>query len=305
VGNGVLLDSAKHKLYDEVRGNFRAFLAARQDGKPFCYWFGPTNTHRAWIKGSGKSLWNIDPDSLKGKMPPFLPDVPEVREDLAPTFLEAGGQPVPAVMTVRSLWPVLKSGKSGLVDPSSREVFTGRERHVECARADYSPYPQRAIRTADHVLIINFRPDRWPLGDPYGLDGGASPSVSDLERNTRSTHPDEDASPTKAWLVRARLSPEWRTHYEWVYGKRPKYELYDLRKDPHETRNLADDPAHAAIKADLEKRLLDELTRTGDPRMIDDGRFFETPPMAGPLPDEEEFWKKKPANTPGPGKPKP
>jgi N-sulfoglucosamine sulfohydrolase len=28
-------------------------------------------------------LWGIEPDSLKGKLPPFLPDVPEVREDLA------------------------------------------------------------------------------------------------------------------------------------------------------------------------------------------------------------------------------
>jgi hypothetical protein len=26
-----------------------------------------------------------------------------------------------------------------------------------------------------------------------------------------------------------------------------------------------------------------ELRRTGDPRLIDEGRFFETPPMAGPL----------------------
>jgi N-sulfoglucosamine sulfohydrolase len=28
-------------------------------------------------------LWDIDPDSLKGKMPAFFPDVHEVREDVA------------------------------------------------------------------------------------------------------------------------------------------------------------------------------------------------------------------------------
>ena len=26
-----------------------------------------------------------------------------------------------------------------------------------------------------------------------------------------------------------------------------------------------------------------ELTRTGDPRLVDDGKFYETPPMSGPV----------------------
>ena len=366
---GKSVDEAKAVLFEETRGNFQDFLAAREEGEPFSYWFGPTNVHRKWIKGSGKKLWEIDPDSLKGKMPPFLPDVPEVREDLAdyfgeiaawdagigvlldelektgerentlivisgdhgapgfphgkcnlygfgtnvslsvtgpgvkggrvvddfasltdvaPTFLEAAGLPVPEVMTGRSLWPVLKSDKSGLVDETRTRVFTGRERHVENARSDYSPYPQRAIRTANHVLIINFRPDRYPLGDHYLLDSSGSPSVNDLENETRVTLPDEDAGPTKAWLVGVRDTPEWKAHFDWVYGKRPKYELYDLQKDPHETKNVAEDPAYAGVKADLEKELMAELTRTGDPRLIEDGKFFETPPMAGPLKGEAE-----------------
>jgi hypothetical protein len=29
---------------------------------------------------------------------------------------------------------------------------------------------------------------------------------------------------------------------------------------------------------------MDELERTGDPRLVDDGRFYETPPMAAPAP---------------------
>jgi hypothetical protein len=32
---------------------------------------------------------------------------------------------------------------------------------------------------------------------------------------------------------------------------------------------------------------MDELTRTGDPRLIDDGKFFETPPMSGPVNDPD------------------
>jgi len=383
VSGGTSLDEAKKRLLDETRGNFQDFLAARGEGEPFSYWFGPTNVHRKWIKGSGKVLWGIEPDSLNGKMPPFLPDVPEVREDMAdylgevaawdagigvileelektgerentlivisgdhgapgfphgkcnlygfgtnvalsvtgpgvkggrvvddftsltdiaPTFLEAAGLPVPEVMTGRSLWPVLKSEKSGLVDETRTVVYTGRERHVEIARSDYSPYPQRAIRTADHVLIVNFRPDRYPLGDHYLLDSSGTPSVDDLENETRVTLPDEDAGPTKAWLVGVRDTPEWKAHFDWVYGKRPKYELYDLQKDPYETTNLADDPGYAEVKGELEKRLMAELTRTGDPRLIEDGKFFETPPMAGPINDEREFWEKDGKGKGGKGK---
>ena len=366
VAEGKPLEAAKEELYSEVRDNFNDFMTANQEGKPFCYWFGATNTHRTWTKGSGKKLWDIDPDSLKGKMPPFLPDVPEVREDLAdylgevqawdhsigvlleqleksgqmdntlivisgdhgapgflhgkcnlydfgtgvclaisgpgvkggrivddfvnltdlaPTYLEAGGVAIPEVMTGHSLWPLLKSDKSGQVDPARTWVVTGRERHVENARADYTPYPQRALHTADFLFIVNFHPERWPMGDPYRLDSMDAPTAEEITEETRVTLPDEDAGPTKAWMVGVRNSPEWKEHFNWVYGKRPKYELYDLKNDPHETKNVAADPAYAKVKEDMEKQLMDELTRTGDPRLINGGSYFETAPLAGPLPE--------------------
>jgi arylsulfatase A-like enzyme len=88
---GMEVEAAKQKLYAEVRGNFEDFLADRTSGQPFCYWFGPTLVHRAWQKGSGKALWGIEPDSLAGKLPKFLPDVPEVREDFADYLGEIQG----------------------------------------------------------------------------------------------------------------------------------------------------------------------------------------------------------------------
>lgn len=374
VADGMSAEAAKQVLYDETKANFQAFLADRQPGQPFCYWFGPTNTHRKWIKGSGKALWGIDPDALQGKMPPFWPDVHEVREDLAdylgeaqavdaaigllvdevrkigeldntlivisgdhgipgfphgkcnlydfgtgvclaiagpgvkggrvvddfvnltdlaPTFLETGGVGVPEVMTGRSLWPVLKSDREGLVDPQRTFVVTGRERHVEMARAGHLPYPQRSIRTADYRLIINFKPDRYPMGDPYNLDGPNPPTAQELTEITFVTFPDDDASPTKAWLVGQRDNPKWKPLFDLAYGKRPRAELYDLKKDPYQVHNVAADPAYAAVRAELERRLMDELQRTGDPRLIDDGRYFETPPLAGPLPKDVPQPKRK------------
>ena len=90
VAAGASIDAAKQVLYDEVTGNFDAFLADRKDAdQPFCYWFGPTNVHRKWTRGSGKALWGLDPDELKGKLPEFLPDVAAVREDVADYLGEA------------------------------------------------------------------------------------------------------------------------------------------------------------------------------------------------------------------------
>lgn len=367
VREGKAVTAAKQELYDEVSANFEAFLADRTPGQPFCYWFGPTHTHRKWERGSGKALWGIDPERLKGKMPAFLPDVAEVREDLAdyfgevhaldavvgfflrklealgeldqtllvlsgdhgapgfphgkcnlydfgtgvalavrgagtpggrvvddfvnlmdlaPTFLEVGGVKPPDVMTGRSLVKVLKSKASGLVDAQRTWVVTGRERHVAGARDDFLPYPQRAFRTKDYLYIINFKPDRWPLGNPYNLDTGETPGVEALRENTMVTFMDMDASPTKAWLVAHRNEPEWKRHYDLAFAKRPREELYVLARDPHQVNNVAADPQYAKVRAELEQRLLAELKRTGDPRLVDDGRYFETPPLAGPEPGQ-------------------
>jgi uncharacterized sulfatase len=84
------IEAGKQALLEEVRQNFRDYLGDREgDDQPFFYWFNPTNTHRPWEQGSGQALWGIDPDQLKGRMPGFLPDVAEVREDFADYLGEA------------------------------------------------------------------------------------------------------------------------------------------------------------------------------------------------------------------------
>src|SRR5436190_10142129 len=89
VKKGTAVEDAKQAVLAHVRENFQAFLKKRDPGKPFAYWFGTTNTHRKWQRGSGKALWGLEPDSLKGKLPKFLPDVDEVREDITDYFGEA------------------------------------------------------------------------------------------------------------------------------------------------------------------------------------------------------------------------
>ena len=83
VDEGHGTEEAHAILAAEVAANFDAFLDSVPAGTPWHYWAGTTTTHRAWVAGSGKRLWGIDPDALAGRLPAALPDVPEVREDVA------------------------------------------------------------------------------------------------------------------------------------------------------------------------------------------------------------------------------
>jgi len=53
------------------------------------------------------------------------------------------------------------------------------------------------------------------------------------------------------------------------YGYNLTYqdELYDLKNDPHEIRNLATDPAYAGQLEDLRDRLDDWMVETSDPAL--------------------------------------
>ena len=364
ISKGMTVEEAKEELLKQVRENFLSMLSKSKEGQPFAYWFGPTNVHRKWIKGSGMNLWGISADSLKGKLPPFLPDVHTVREDfsdylgevkgfdlalgvlieelkkvglydntiiaisgdhgpagfpygkcnlydfgtrvslalsgpgiigdrvvndfvtlpdLASTFLEAGNVKVPKVMTSKSLWSILKATRKGIVDESRDHVLTGRERHVAKARRGQMPYPQRAIRTDKYLYIMNFKPDRYPLGDHYNLDTDKEADVNQLTNNTFVTIPDEDAGPTKAWIVKNRKDPKYKKYFSRAYGKRPLEELYDLGKDPYQMNNVARESGYERVRKELNQKMFNLLNETKDPRLLNDGSFFENPPMSGPV----------------------
>ncbi len=65
--------------------DFRVFHEARPDGAPFCFWFGSTDPHRRYEKGSGLAS-GLRLDNVA--VPPFLPDAPEVRSDILDYYFE-------------------------------------------------------------------------------------------------------------------------------------------------------------------------------------------------------------------------
>jgi uncharacterized sulfatase len=201
--------------------------------------------------------------------------------DLAPTFMEVGGVKPPDDLYGRSLMPLLKSDKSGQIDPTRDWVITGRERHVSIAREGNLPYPMRSLHTPDYVYIRNFEPSRWPMGSPNGVTATETPSYESLQNATYTAFADMDASPTKAWLIEHRHDPQWRSYYEMAFGKRFMEELYDIRKDPDQMNNLAGNSEFRAVKEKLAARLMKELTRAKDPRVVENPPRFERPPFAG------------------------
>jgi N-sulfoglucosamine sulfohydrolase len=106
-------------------------------------------------------------------------------------------------------------------------------------------YPMRVVRTREYKLIWNIA-----AGLPY-------PFASDLW-----------AAP--AWQDRYRQGPSTlygkRTVKDYIH--RPAFELYDLAKDPDETKNLANDPNYAKLLAEMKADLKAFQQRTDDPWVL-------------------------------------
>jgi uncharacterized sulfatase len=188
--------------------------------------------------------------------------------DLAPTFLEAAGLRPTAAMTARSFLDILQSSRSGRVDPKRGQVFVGKERHTQAQPDGPGGYPMRAIRTRDYLYIRNYRPERYPVGHESG----------------ESAFRDTDPGPTKTFLMEHRADAAVSNFFELGFGKRPAEEIYDLRKDPAELRNLALDPAYSAVKARLSAELERQLKDWRDPRVLGQGDVFDRYPYLGNSP---------------------
>ncbi len=65
--------------------DFQTFYEANPPGAPFCFWFGSSDPHRAYEKGSGIAS-GLRPEDVV--VPPFLPDDPEVRSDILDYYFE-------------------------------------------------------------------------------------------------------------------------------------------------------------------------------------------------------------------------
>ncbi|XP_018600907.2 N-sulfoglucosamine sulfohydrolase [Scleropages formosus] len=148
-----------------------------------------------------------------------------------PQYRLSGKQPV--VLSGRSLLPALSS------EPPWDTAFASQSLHEVTMY-----YPMRAIHQGPYRLVHNLN-FRMPF--PIDQDFYVSPTFQDLLNRTRSSQP-------TGWF---------KTLQDYYY--RDRWELYDVRDDPQETRNLASDPAHKQTLEDLRAQLLKWQWATSDP----------------------------------------
>lgn len=208
--------------------------------------------------------------------------------DITATIYEATGVEGPSEFPVagRSFLKDLRSKQGGLVDKSRDAVFAGRERHSS-SRFNTLSYPQRAIRTNQHLYIRNFKPERWPAGpserfDKAAYDEGGKLVDSTLSQSHAAYH-DIDACPSLSFLVDNLDHPQFGKYLGLAVDRRPVEELFDTTTDPDCLHNLAESAEHQATKNRLQKRLFQELQETGDSRLTADGDVWETYPRVSGL----------------------
>ena len=280
----------------DVAGQVEAFLDGIAPARPLYLEVNLEEPHRPFDQGG------VAPDTARGvRVPPYLPDTPATREDVAGlqgaireadaavgrilaalersglanatlvTFTTDHGLALPrakctlydpGIETALLLrWPGLGRGAGGVVDgmvsnvdflPTLLEALGvpppenlqgrsylpllragGAGREAIYAEKTYHSYydPMRAIRTARHKLIRNFE-TAFAVEVPGDVQQGGA-FRSDVARYVATTH--------------------------------PEVELYDLEADPLEERNLAGQPAAAALEHELDARLWAWMAETSDP----------------------------------------
>ncbi len=178
--------------------------------------------------------------------------------DFAPTLLESSGTPVPPDMLGRSFWPLL----AGQPYQPHEHIYTERNFHGEkkdrFTKGFEDKYdPVRAVRTPDFHYIKWFDPETkkrpWL---PFEISAGYAGEDEDLDR---------------AW-------PE-------LTEDRKEEELYHVRHDPAEFRDVAGQPEYRRVKEDLARKLREWMESTDDFALRGEKPRRPEPPGWGPWED--------------------
>jgi len=156
--------------------------------------------------------------------------------DILPTILEAaGGNLSEHDFDGKSFLSVLKGEKQDHNEyafsmHTSKGIYKGPE-----------AYGIRSVRSENFRLIWNLN---W--------------------KNEFSNTVTTGFEPFKSWERKAEEGDPFARKRVTSYKQRPQFELYDLRSDPYELHNLADDPAYKNVRGCLKKELDRWMEQQGD-----------------------------------------
>jgi len=266
-------------------------LKTRPQDKPFFMWFAFTDPHRPYQDDTIPEPHT--PDDIV--VPPYLPDLPEVREDLADyydeitrldgvvgnvvkelerqnltdntviVFLSDNGRPFPRCKTT-----IYDSGiKTPFIVKWPARVAAGTVTDSLVSSVDLAPTILSAagVQPGPTFQGVSFLP---VLDDPAAEVREyifAEHNWHDFEDFQRSAHskrfnyirteytdvpgtPPADAVRSPTFQAMHRLKAEGKlteAQLNPYVVPRPKEELYDVLRDPHELHNLVDEPAYAEV----------------------------------------------------------
>ncbi len=131
---------------------------------------------------------------------------------------------------------------------------------------------------------------------PAGLDGrNLLPLLENPDGRVRDALPLFNYWGATSAQTLAIAAPGWKYIF-WSHGgdgMKPTEELFDLNSDPYEMKNVAADPRHAAVLADLRRRYDAELAAIAATRV--EGHGYEKYPV---LFSRTIPWSEKPAAPP-------
>ena len=246
------MDRELGAVYDaarEVLGPDTFFLHTSDHGAQWP--FGKWNCYDAGIRTPMIAVWpgRIAAGRRTSAMVQWI--------DILPTLVDVAGGPAPAGLDGRSFLPVMRNPAQAFRD----KIFTT---HSGDGRMNI--YPTRSVRTTEWKYIRNLHPEYY-----YSTH-------VDLTRS-------EDAGAYfGSWEEKAKRDPAAAAVVK-RYHERPGEELYDLRTDPFELKNLASDPKNAAriaaLRADVDawmKATGDEGKTFAEPRLRSDPHRADPPP---------------------------
>ena len=161
--------------------------------------------------------------------------------DLLPTCMEVGGGSPPRELDGRSFLAVLTGDRK-----THREVVFGSHTGNDGPQGIANHCPARTIRTRTHRYILNLNPGTRFDTHITGCKKGSS----------YLPH-------WNSWIEKAKTDPNAKAIVE-RYQHRPREELYDLRKDPFEMKNLAKNPKYARLLTSLRQQLADWCKTQGE-----------------------------------------
>ncbi len=156
---------------NDYAANFEDFLESRPQDAPFSFWFGCNEPHRSYKKGSGRAKGK---DASKVVVPDFLPDTPEMRDDLLDYFDEIEwfdehlGRMLAALERIGELdnTLVIVSSDNGMPFPRAKANLYEHGTHVPMAVR----WPGQVEAGAESKNLVSFVDIALTLLNAAGID---------------------------------------------------------------------------------------------------------------------------------------